>query len=561
MAGRGGTKQVATAVGVAAGAGAAQLGLGYGLGVVVWPVASGADDSVWLGSLGWATWIAGSSTVIGAVLAGRLGPARGGLWRLALALAAAVGALLTVALVALPARLAERPQTVAPETVAAGYAVAGVLIGVVIAYWAVYSRPVAANVILTTAYLWALAAAAIIVELTTGRDSATYLTSWQFADAAAGTRYGSIAWPSALLTLLGALLIGMLAVWPAVRRGHFTVGAATSGAVGPLLVAAAFLVLAPQLTSALGQLGSAYLIAPYAVLAGLAGSAFMVALGQRAAEYRKHEHHRPAPPPATGVATVLPEQDPADPASLTTGEHRPVRDRAAEPVTDAPGQVRLQDEVTAELTPVRPVTRPAESARAGSARAGSAPAGPAPTATATAGPTPAASAGSAPADLAPVGPTSARSASAATPGSPAPRSAVTAPGPAAPPPAVFSAPARPPAGPATPTRPTAAASTPAPAARPPATAPAAAPPPAAAASAKAAPRAATGTSAGAETGRARPAKQAAATAPAARRKRATSGATAIAPPGDQPDVSTVAAPPASPPVARINPPVQDRDGE
>lgn len=340
--------QVAAAAGVAAGTGAAQLGLGYGLGVVVWPSAPGVDDSVWLGSLGWATWIAASSTVFGAVVAGRLPGARGGPWRYALALAAGLGALLTVALVALPARQTVRPQTPSPETVAAGYALVGVLIGVVIAYWAVFSRPVAANLMVTAGYLWALAATAIGVELATGRDSATYLTSWQFADVGAGTRYGAVHWPSSLLTLLAALLIGMVAAWPAVRRGHFGVGAATSGAVGPLLVAAAFLVLAPRLTGAPGQLGSAYLIAPYAVLAGLAGSAFVVALGQRAAERRKRSHHQAAPPAATGVATV-PAGDDLDPASPDSGSLAARSAEATAPGTptasDAPS---LSDAPTAE---------------------------------------------------------------------------------------------------------------------------------------------------------------------------------------------------------------------
>src|SRR5689334_19584248 len=73
MADKGWTARMATAAGVAAGTGAAQLGLGYGLGVVVWPVATTADTSVWLGSLGWATWITASATVFGAVVASRLG--------------------------------------------------------------------------------------------------------------------------------------------------------------------------------------------------------------------------------------------------------------------------------------------------------------------------------------------------------------------------------------------------------------------------------------------------------------------------------------------------------
>ncbi|HEY7271256.1 MAG TPA: Hansenula MRAKII killer toxin-resistant protein 1 [Actinoplanes sp.] len=277
-----------TAHGAAAAAaavtGAAQLGLGYGLGVVAWPTGPTADDSVWLGSLGWATWIAASATVFGAVLAARLPYRSGGPWRLTLAASAAVGALLPLALIALPARAAVRSDTFAPATIAAGYAAAGILLGAVIAYWAVVSRPVAANLIATAIWLWSLAAAAVVVELASHRFSETYLTSWQFADPGGVARYGTIHWPSALLTLAAALIIGILTAWPAVRRGDLGLGAAASGAAGPLLVAASFFVLAPRLTNTLGTLGSAYLIAPYAVLAGLAGSAMSVALGRRLAE-------------------------------------------------------------------------------------------------------------------------------------------------------------------------------------------------------------------------------------------------------------------------------------
>ncbi|GIM75035.1 Hansenula MRAKII killer toxin-resistant protein 1 [Actinoplanes auranticolor] len=286
MADKGWTARVAAAAGVAAGTGAAQLGLGYGLGVVVWP-AGPADDSVWLGSLGWATWIAASATVFGAVIAGRLGRANGGPWRFALAASAAVGALLTVALIALPARAAVRTDTFSPQTIAGGYAVIGVLLGLVIAYWAVVSRPVAANLIATAAWLWSLAVAAVVATIFWHRPSATYLSSWQFfSPDSPDQQYGTISWPSALLTLLAALVVGVIGALPAVRRGDLGVGAASSGAVGPLLVAAAFFVLAPQLTGTPGPLQSAYLIAPYAVLAGLAGSAMTVALGQRRAAGR-----------------------------------------------------------------------------------------------------------------------------------------------------------------------------------------------------------------------------------------------------------------------------------
>jgi hypothetical protein len=283
MAAKGWTTQVAAAAGVAAATGAAQLGLGYGLGVVVWPVTAGAADSVWLGSLGWATWIAASSTVFGAIIAAALSGARpSGPMRAALAFFAGVGALLTVALVALPARAAVvRPESIAPENTAALYALIGIVLGVLIAYWAVISGPVAANLIATSAYLWTLAATAIVVELTVGRPAATYLTSWQFAKIAEDSRYGAIYWPSALITLGAAFLLGVLAAWPAARRGNYGVGTAASGAVGPVLVGVAFLLLAPQLTGAIGELQSAYLIAPYAVLSGLAGSALVTTAAQR----------------------------------------------------------------------------------------------------------------------------------------------------------------------------------------------------------------------------------------------------------------------------------------
>ncbi|WP_203837248.1 Hansenula MRAKII killer toxin-resistant protein 1 [Winogradskya humida] len=297
MAAKGWITQVAAAAGVAAGTGAAQLGLGYGLGVVVWPATATPDDSVWLGSLGWATWIAASATVFGAVIAGRLGQVSGGLWRFALAASASVGALLTVALVALPARAAVHPDEYTPQSTAGGYALIGVLLGMALAYWAVFTRPVAANLIATATWLWALAIAAVVMDVFWHQPSATYLTSWQFTGTDPGAVVGTIYWPSALLTLLAAFVLGILGAWAATRRGDFGLGTASSGAVGPLLVATAFFVLAPQLTGSLGPLESAYLTAPYAVLAGLAGSALTVSVGRRAAERRTARANRPPQPP------------------------------------------------------------------------------------------------------------------------------------------------------------------------------------------------------------------------------------------------------------------------
>ncbi|MDY7088108.1 MAG: Hansenula MRAKII killer toxin-resistant protein 1 [Actinomycetota bacterium] len=330
MAEKGWTARVATAAGAAAGTGAAQLGLGYGLGVVVWPVTPTPDDSAWLGSLGWATWITASATVFGAVLGSRFrggpGPRTSGAWRFALAACAAVGALVTVALIALPARSAVRFDTANPQVVAAGYAVAGLALGLIIAFWAVSSRAVAANLMATGVWLWALAIAAIVVELAVNRESATYLTSWQFAEVANSGLYGTIYWPSALLTLAAAFLVGALTAVPAARRGDAGTGAATSGVAGPLLVAFVFLALAPRLTGALGPIESAYLIAPYAVLAGLAGSVLAVAVTRTLQEQRSHR----AGATVTGTARV-PEASGLEPSP--SGRSTPPRDQGATATT------------------------------------------------------------------------------------------------------------------------------------------------------------------------------------------------------------------------------------
>ncbi|MBW6438092.1 Hansenula MRAKII killer toxin-resistant protein 1 [Actinoplanes hulinensis] len=345
MAENGWTTQAATAAGIAAGTGAAQLGLGYGLGVITWPVTLSDADSVWLGSLGWATWITASATVLGAVIAGRLRAERPGrwraLWRFALATASAIGALVSVVLVALPARSAVRADTLSPQLVASGYALAGLLAGLVVAFWAVSSTPVAANLIGTALWLWTLAISGVVAELVTGRDFATYLTSWQFAESVSPVRYGGIYWPSALLTLVAAFVIGLVAAGPAALKGDLGLGTAISGAVGPLLVAFSFLTLAPLLTEAMGPLQSAYLIAPYAVLAGMGGSALTVALvtGRRGrltpvpvpktesapAKPAKATGRVTAPAPAKATPSTKPDAkpDPADPeiaeASRPTG--------------------------------------------------------------------------------------------------------------------------------------------------------------------------------------------------------------------------------------------------
>ncbi|WP_255510087.1 hypothetical protein [Micromonospora sp. AP08] len=290
MARRGWGGSTAAALGVAAGTGAAQLGFGYGLGIINWaPAGAARVDAAWVASLAWATWISATSVIAGAVCAQRLRGAHdeepaGTLPRLGLALAAGVGALITVLLVAVPARAARVPATSSPQAVAAGYAVAGLVLGVLLATWALHTRAAATNLVATTGWLWLLAVVSVLDGVLSGRGLTTaQLGIWQIsADSGRFWIRDYFYWPGALLSLGSALLIGVLAARGAVRAPERRVGAAASGAAGPLLVALAYLLAVPRLAGIAAEHVSAHLIAPYAVIAGIGGSVLVAALAQRA---------------------------------------------------------------------------------------------------------------------------------------------------------------------------------------------------------------------------------------------------------------------------------------
>ncbi|RIW47694.1 hypothetical protein D3H59_09285 [Micromonospora endophytica] len=299
----------ATAAGVAAGAGAAQLGFGYGLGILNWaPADTTASTATWVASLIWATWIAATSTIVGAVCAQRLHDRRfaapsgssvpgtdappanadrrgDGLWWTALSGAAALGALITVLLVAVPARVAVVPDTASPRDMAASYAALGVLIGALVALWALRCRAAAANVVATAGWLWLLAVVAVVDSVLAGRGLTTaQLGIWQLSsDSDQFWVRDYFYWPGAVLSLGSALLIGVLAARRGVREADRRVGATASGAAGPLLVAVAYLLAVPRLTAISPEQVSAHLIAPYAAIVGVGGSVLVAALAQRTA--------------------------------------------------------------------------------------------------------------------------------------------------------------------------------------------------------------------------------------------------------------------------------------
>ena len=300
---------VGLAVGASAGAAAAQFGLGYGLGIISWSpsLTDGptTPDNVWLSSLAWTLWIAATSTVVGAICADRMSAgeigaapprANGGqgdptppsglatsMWRALLAVSAAVGASLSVALVLVPARAALRSDTATPQLIAVGYAAVGIIVGILIAVGALVARAAATNVLVTASWLWLLAIATVIDGVVVGRGLGTApLGVWPFG----GDTYfrSTFSLPGALLMLGVALIIGVGAAWRAAVRGDSRIGTSLSGALGPLLVAIAYFLTVPRLVGLDDPQFSAYLLAPYALIAGLTGSVlFVAALASREA--------------------------------------------------------------------------------------------------------------------------------------------------------------------------------------------------------------------------------------------------------------------------------------
>jgi hypothetical protein len=303
MARRGWTRSVLVAVLAGAASGAGQLGLGYGLGIITWaPVSAGdpASNGAWSASLAWTVWVAATSVVLGAIIGngfaaslvtGRFIRAT---WRVVMALAAAIGALVVVPLVAIPARAAQLGDNYAPQFVAGIYAAIGVVLGLVVALLALPARTIVTNVVGSAVWLWVLAVIAVIDGLASSRDLGfAPLAVWKFTEG--GPVWHSFYVPGALLMVGAAVLIGGLSAFPGPGRGDNRVGVAISGAFGPLLVAVAYVLAAPGPGKAPTELVSAALTAPYAVIAGLAGSVLVAVVGS--VPSRKSVPPVPAPRP------------------------------------------------------------------------------------------------------------------------------------------------------------------------------------------------------------------------------------------------------------------------
>lgn len=352
---------VALAIGAAATAAAAQYGLAYGLEIISWTPRAGADplrtaDAAWQSGLAWTTWIAATSTAVGAIVADRrsasssraagprgripsadvagrtsngTGKAPGafatGIWRVLLAVCGAIGALVAVALVLVPARHAIRADTSTPEFIAAAYAIVGIALGIVVAVWALMSRAGTANVITSAIWFWLVGFAAVADGVIKGvAPGSVALAGWPLRDGF----YVSSTWslPGGLLAFGSALIIGVGAAAHWARKGDHRLATSMSGALGPGMVAVAYLIAEPP-RSTHDSAVSAAVLAPWATLLGLLASTLLV--GVFAARVKRAADHVKADTYDLSWASHDPDgaSASASPALPAMGRARPIGSR------------------------------------------------------------------------------------------------------------------------------------------------------------------------------------------------------------------------------------------
>ncbi|MGK5740153.1 hypothetical protein [Micromonospora sp. URMC 103] len=261
-----------TALGMGVLAGAGQLGIAFAFGIVqLTGTSTGATVNQWPAQLVWVGWFAAHAAVLGTVVTTRLARRYAvlGTGRMvAVAAAAALGAIVVAPLCVRPAQAAER-FSVDPIWAVGIYATLGALVGAGAAIAALVKPPLGWNMAAVGGVVWLLALLSVVPSLANaGPLPAVRLgvlePTWLGADAA--HRQAILILPAVAL-LIGAVT-GGLARW----RGHPPLVNGVTGTAGMLLVAFAYLTAGP------GNAVDRYQITPYysallAVAAGVLGSA------------------------------------------------------------------------------------------------------------------------------------------------------------------------------------------------------------------------------------------------------------------------------------------------
>lgn len=270
------------ALGVALLAGAGQLGFAYGLGIVRFARDFEPVPSQWTAQLAWVAWFAMTAAIVGALAADRLarneGYTAGTGSRIAYAVAAGFGAAAVAPLSMLPAQGATVPGVDA-VMIAGLSATLGAVGGVFAALGVLAVRTLGWNIAAITELIWLLALISVAPSL--GPDDPLPEVRLGVLDPAwlsdgTSQRLAVIVMPA--LAVLAGAGVGVLAKW----RNHPVIPVAASGAVGPAMLALAYLIAGP------GS-GDRYQTAPYwgaiiAVGAGALGSVLAAVAQQLGAQ-------------------------------------------------------------------------------------------------------------------------------------------------------------------------------------------------------------------------------------------------------------------------------------
>ena len=282
MAFRTWAKLLGATLGVAALAGASQLGLAYGLGILrLTRVVTVTTRDQWTAQLAWVAWYTMTAAVIGALVGNALLARRrtGAGSRIALALAAGVGAAVVVPLTMQPARTAQI-DGVHPVFVIGICAGLGAVGGVFAAYAAISSAAARWSLITLGAAVWVIALVSVAPSLAPSDP----LPAVRLGVFDAGYLTPAVTQRTALFTMPAlALVCGAILGWAARRREMPTLTIALAGLPGPALLTVAYLIAGP------GSGPDRYQVVPYwaamtATGAGVLGSVLAAVLRRGPAE-------------------------------------------------------------------------------------------------------------------------------------------------------------------------------------------------------------------------------------------------------------------------------------
>jgi hypothetical protein len=235
-------KLIWNSLGVAALVVAAQLGVAQALGIIHWNASFEAGDPGWKSLLTWVAFIYATAVLGGAAVGRnavrRPGKPEGTGVRVTAALCAAVGAGVAVTLVWLSARDLHPPVHVYPNLVVVTTSGAGIVAGLIVAVAALSAPPVAGSVRALVAWTWLVAIGCAAAGLATHRP----FTPPRLAVIDAPSIVPEAWWSGPNLMIGVSAVLGFVVAAVARWGGAHRFGVAVSGLVGPLVVAAAYLI-------------------------------------------------------------------------------------------------------------------------------------------------------------------------------------------------------------------------------------------------------------------------------------------------------------------------------